>query len=398
MSEDKQNGAMPAGHMERYHPHGIKEGDTCKYLDGGLASHESPSGNPSINKREPSQGEIPPYKGIKKIEQEISNLCGAKCYFAESDLNLYRIFGADVGSANILSILGKPVSRETYEQNIRAFLQAIKHIKGIAPHFNLNKAKIIPWNMFQTKKWYAHSSLDCRKDVITRLITLGPIFDAPISEYGDKDSHSQHIIRHEIGHNLSSDVVCALFRLMRSNLSPEKKEKFNKGILKLDYIGARRDEEEAIAEIFALYTDPLYKKGTMPKGFENLAETMLGNNPSLKGVTMDKGISDKDMLKIHPLYLWRVETTETPPDEKYSWYDARAAKYISFKTGAEMLRYALPIFQIRQENVERIINAHPNREWDSWDISCIVNSWLYLHKSIDEIIAEVEENGLFLRR
>ena len=185
---------------------------------------------------------------------------------------------------------------------------------------------------------------------------------------------------------------------MRSNLSPEKKEKFNKGILKLDYIGARRDEEEAIAEIFALYTDPLYKKGTMPKGFENLAETMLGNNPSLKGVTMDKGISDKDMLKIHPLYLWRVETTETPPDEKYSWYDARAAKYISFKTGAEMLRYALPIFQIRQENVERIINAHPNREWDSWDISCIVNSWLYLHKSIDEIIAEVEENGLFLRR
>lgn len=108
----------------------------------------------------------------------------------------------------------------------------------------------------------------------------------------------------------------------------------------------------------------------------------------------NKGISDKDLLKINPIYLMRVETFEDPPEGKISWYDQRLAKYVIFESGEDLVRYVLPIFQFKQPDIERILKACPGREWNSWDVNSMVNSWIYLDKSIDQIIGEVKDSEL----
>ena len=44
MSEETTINGMPKGHMERYHPHGIREGDICKYLQGIEKTTAQPKG------------------------------------------------------------------------------------------------------------------------------------------------------------------------------------------------------------------------------------------------------------------------------------------------------------------------------------------------------------------
>ena len=85
----------------------------------------------------------------------------------------------------------------------------------------------------------------------------------------------------------------------------------------------------------------------------------------------------------------RVETFEDPPEGKISWYDQRLAKYIIFESGEDLVRYVLPIFQFKQPDIERILRAYPGREWNAWDVNSMVNSWIYLDKSINQIIEEV---------
>lgn len=112
------------------------------------------------------------------------------------------------------------------------------------------------------------------------------------------------------------------------------------------------------------------------------------NNAMLKGKTMDAGISQTDLQKIHPMYLLRFDNVPEPPEGKIAWYDQRLGDYRIFKTTEEMMRTVLPIFQIKEEDVERILSAKKNkgRKWTDWSISAILMDWLYLGKSIEEII------------
>lgn len=394
MAQDNNTtGIMPPGHIKRYHPHGFKEDSTCKYLQSKAPFKEKSYETEELIENQ--ETEILESQA-KEIESKIYNTFGVKCYYAKSDIALYSIFQGDIGTANMLSIFGKPVSLSQYVRAVTVFWEAATQIKAKHPTFKLQNPIFIAWDEFDTLKWHAHSTLDKRKPVVTSFIALGNL-DRVKAQQPNTEAYDivQHVVRHEIGHNLSTDLILALFHVMRYDLKGEAKEKFEKGILGLSYKRARVDEEEAIAEIFAKYTAPNYAKGSMPAGFENLAEAMLGNNKSNRGITMDKGISDKDLLKINPIYMMRVETFEDPPEGKISWYDQRLAKYIIFESGEDLVRYVLPIFQFKQPDIERILRAYPGREWNAWDVNWMVGSWIYLDKSIDQIIGEV--NGSELR-
>lgn len=349
---------MPEGHLERYHPKGIQEGTTCKYI-----------------KRE---------RNLQNIHAAIASL--ARKYnitiaHVTKESDLYRVFGGDFLTPTYLKMIGKPVPQDIFEFNIEKFEKVITDIKFRFPHLEIGNFLLIPWDVLERKGEYATSTIDKRKDVITRYMTLGRIRDA-------KTASADHIIRHEIGHQLSDCAVLALFAGLIPKEGTEKWERFRKDILKVSDRAASH-HEEAIAEIFATYTDPDYIRGSMPLAFENLAKVMVGENKKYEGITMDSGISDKDLLKIPLAYRIVIDPPPLPPKDKIAWFDPSKMDFVGFETHDDMLRYVLSIYQFKSDDIERIIKANQSRKWNSWSIGLIVSYWLYLGKSIEEIIKEV---------
>ena len=352
-----ENG-MPEGHMERYHPNGIQEGDRCKY----------------IREDKKTQNVV---VAIKSLESNY----GIKVVHATKESDLNHAFGADVLTAAYLKIIGKPVSQSVFESNIGTFEKVIKDISNRFPHIDIGNFLLIPWDVLEMKKEYATSTIDKRKDVVTRYMTLGKISDAT-------KASAEHIVRHEIGHQLSDYAVLASFAGSIPKEGTEQWTKFSKAILGVSNRAASH-HEEAIAEIFATYTNPEYVKGTMPLAFENLAKAMLGENTKYEGITMDSGISDKDLLKIPLAYRIMIDPYPIPPKDKIAWFDPSKMDFVEFETHDDMLRYVLSIYQFKSDDIERIIKANESRKWNSWSIGLVVSYWLYLGKSIEEIIEEV---------
>ena len=376
-------GKMPKGHMERYHPHGIEEGDSCKYIFGG-------TGKAHFTEREKSDRYYSDFSFSHEVEEAENTLLkevGAQCFYPPTNESLRYIFGADVLTAELLCLAGNPIGREQYEHNICVFYEICMALKQNNPKFNLGKTLLFGWDLYEVRKWYASSTLDKRLHVRTRYISLGDISKVN-NLYNRSLDAERHLVRHEIGHNLATQEIVEEFKQVIPKTGSKEWIEFKEAVLKFPNKAARQDGEEAIAETFAVVTDPFYKKGSLPEYLENIVHKMLSPNEMQKGVVMDSGISQTALLNINPIYLLKFDNIPEPPEDKIAWYDQKSGKYRIFKTHDEMMRTVLPIFQIQEEDIQRILQAKKNegRKWDSWDISMILMDWLYLGKSIEEII------------
>lgn len=379
----EEKGKMPKGHMERYHPHGIHEGDTCKYKSGGTENSKITE----IEKADKYYRDFSFSGAIEDAGKRLLHEVGAQCVYTPTKESLKYMFGADALTAELLCLAGKPISPEHYEHNIRVFYEICMALKKSYPTFGFDKTLVFGWDLYDAKKWFASSTLDKRLHVRTRYISFGNISKIK-TQYDSSFDAERHLIRHEIGHNLATQEIVEEFKRIIPKEGDKDWSEFKNAVLQFPNKAARRDGEETIAETFAVVTDPFYKKGLLPEYMENIVQRMLNPNKEQQGVVMDSGISKTDLQRIHPMYLLRFDNIPEPPAGKIAWYDPKLGEYRTFKTHDEMMRTVLPIFQMKEVDIDRILKAKKNegRKWTSWSISMILMDWLYLDKSIEEII------------
>ena len=150
---------------------------------------------------------------------------------------------------------------------------------------------------------------------------------------------------------------------------------------------ATRDEEEAIAEAFAFYTSPDYKKGTFPKCLEDFVEDMIKSSSKPKESTSMDEYRNKSREGVEPIddiYYVSIDDFKIHPE--ISWFDNKKG-LVRFKTYEEKLRYALACYKVPEKWIERLIAEFPEHKWNGHDIGDIQYRYRETSESLEDLIA-----------
>lgn len=323
MATENTTGIMPPGHIKRYHPHGFKEDSTCKYIDC-LVDGEK---NAKVAKPH-SYADI-----IKDVSSEdaaswLRDKLDIRCFHCkdESDfkyLGIYDLFG----KRNFID-KGVPVSKAVFDKDVKAFYAVCKDLIERYPSIELDVDWFLPWQFYKLAG--GKSTLDRRMGV--SYITIGDVEKFPYqpSKYCHDDSrYIYDIIRHEIGHSLSTEEHKKQSNLIFDNLISEGKctielvRKIEFAISAcacyawdavvdkwdLKYANELEDiKEESYAELFSAFTCPDYK-GKFPKEIIQIPEIYCSESSqkgrSTKGATMDSIAKEiEDMTCFVPRPFW----------------------------------------------------------------------------------------------
>lgn len=299
-------------HCDRYHPEGFKEGSSCKYLDD--VKGNKPQEESTIER-------------IERQEQSIRNKYGVFCHRPQNDMDL-EYLNLPTYNTKLLKG-GRFFSDVEYEQSLSRFENVMKDLKERFPSLRPG---------FDFVYFYdTTSSGAAGKGTYDRRSGIGYIFLGLANEikkfetynYNHADDRLMNdVIRHEIGHSLSTNHIRQEFEKF---VSDDKIESYGRDRLIVDMAKSvslsaalflvEKDEnkrnklkEECIAELFSVYTDPEYDGHNFPLNLGLFVKEMIENPqtpPQIEVLTMDEKES-KNKIK-RPYYIKDLEFVDPLP-------------------------------------------------------------------------------------
>lgn len=275
-------------HCHQYHPKGFSEKTTCKYLEGEHGNGAQVKKYPQKARAE-SKGQYPQetmtFDEAQKWLRENGNI-DAFHATTEDDLEYMGLhpFALDMMRS------GAPMTKEQFEKAVVAVSSVCKDLKERFPDIKFGFDVIYPYEL-SSQDAGGMSSLDRRTGF--GYLTVGDP-EKLLSHIGEQDSRIYDlIIRHEIGHSLSSNHISARFdELITPAFVARYGEPKFRDLLKTicnvgtQWLDAKNlyqksyGKEEIIADSFAVFTAPEYKKGMLPQELETLCAEMI-HNPHL---------------------------------------------------------------------------------------------------------------------
>ena len=356
-------------HDKHYHKHGYNEGDSCKYRDGGEGGKMTEASKEYYAKVMNDVSEKDMFAVLPR-DFKIHPV------YASSADELYSKHGFNYGTALELQEKGEPESIDVFDDNLEAFYSVVSDFKRRYPNLAFFPAKLIAWKFKDGEAW---STVDDRRRGPTRYIALGNIFKSTTAP------SPYHVIRHELGHNL------ATFDILGKWESTKKKFKsvdaYNSAVQKMSNY-AKGDTDEALAEAFAFYTDPFYKKGTLPEAFEDFVEEMIEFSAKNKElVAMDEAKKKREGVEpIDDIYYVICDTFKVYDGPEIRWFDNKKGT-IKFYSYEEKFRYALKVYKVPDEWIDRFIEEFPQRKWTDADIHSIQYEYRETTESLEDLIA-----------
>ena len=358
-------------HDKRYHPEGYKNSSLCKYR----------ADVPNSEVRHYYK-HISDVYSSSNIQVLIKEEFGIEPVYAITPEDLCDKFGFHHLDAMNLEDWATPTSYEIYEENLKNLYAVCADIKSRFPKFQLMNPKVISWEMKEFNFAKAISTLDKRNEDRTNYMAFGDYYT------GDRRKEPlYHIIRHEIGHSLATIEVLDKMMSYRCKLGDNYRARIKLDVSKY----AAVHEEEAIAEVFAFYTNPFYVKGALPKELEEIAEYMLNIEP--KEVAMDaKDVKVKGRTGILPLngdYNIILDSFNNDEDSSdIKWYDNALKKIVFFNSHEELFSYVLTMYGVSKEWIDAFILSHPNRKWDLNDVGLVHFKYRYTNEPLSQVIKE----------
>lgn len=323
----------PPNHFHRYHPHGMTESSTCKYLDNlKLSSNfNSLSSSYDTTKENYYPSLVEGLSAVECADWLKSNMRVSCFYCQNADdfkyLGIYDSFGKDKFLDR-----GVPVDKDMYDRDVRAMCAVCKDFKKRIPNLSLDLDWFIPWNMHRAP---GVSTID-RRDGVSYL-SIGDVdwHSYKGEAFHHKDSRMIYdVLRHEIGHSLETDEVLEICSDIRDMLfggeeSEQQRQKQTQIINELyrkvsnfstySYraqfnkipISSEEDERfrgEMFAELFSYCTQPNYEQNKLAFELEKIPAAMLeiASKKNRRNVTMDGRNNSGDVSEF-------IECNELPP-------------------------------------------------------------------------------------
>ena len=358
-------------HDKRYHPHGYKEGDTCRYRD-----RERTGGVPSKAAKD-YYDEVLSSLEDKDALSVLPKRYGIEPVYATTADDLYRKHDFTLGVAMDIEERGAPVSVEVHKQNTDAFLSVVSDLRSRYPGFTLFPSKLISWKL---NIGDGQSSVDDRSRGRTTFIALSDIFESTIAP------SPYHVIRHEIGHNIATvEVRQRWLDIMEKCGSPEG---YRDLALKISTYAATH-EEEAIAEAFAFYTNPGYNEGTLPSVVEEFVQKMISDACKRKerfGMDNAEIKRREGVDPIDDIYYVSIDDFKVYEGPEIRWRDNKRG-VLKFGSYKDMFEYAMGCYKVSEDWTRRFIAEFPSHKWTANDIDDVQFRYRETTQSLDDIVA-----------
>lgn len=301
-------------HCHQYHPKGFKEGSICKYLVGEERTIEQ------VAKETPEPQRLN-FEEAKGWFKENGNIT---VFHATSKKDIGYMGLGKLGLKKFRD--GHPLDRESFEEVVASVYEVCHDLKTRFPNIHFGFDAIYPYDM-TTDGTGGLSSLDRRSGFGYLAIGTPEQVYATI---GTRDKRLyQWMIRHEIGHSLSSEYISSRFE----ELVGEEDKRLLHGILNaICNVGdawltdtnpeqKRTAKEEVIADLFAFYTAPKYKKGYLPSKIESFLREMVEDAhipQQHKMLTMDEKETNQNADSSEIGFVYGIEEStamHNPPIE-----------------------------------------------------------------------------------
>lgn len=372
-----------SGHDKRYHPHGYHKGDKCEKRD----SLERVDDISSI-------GVISEDEYYKPIVESFTpdtargwlwENCGIECVHLLDANELHTDLMFPSSEVTMFKGLGQPISENAFAQDCVLMGAVCKDLSDRFGKIPFDSPLFIPFDFSQSLGWYAMSTTDRRdKDMKENYISLGDIeLDRKI--LGEKTF--PYILRHEIGHSLTTQEITREFQTIKTSIiDKEGTDRYIRHVRERLGGFALKNDDETVAEAFAVYTSPSYRHRTLHQELERFVETMLHpKNSSSRGTTMDAQSSNTSLPVVNPVYLIVGDSFNDRYENGLSWFDMGEQKTIEFQTYADKARYILSKNGVSTEIIETVLSRFPTREWNCSEIVAIRNLYRYCGCSAEEI-------------
>ena len=268
-----------AAHNRRYHPNGLNENTHCKYLKKGESAGEG------------KQDTVRPRNATENLQKSGFDL--AEKWLKENGniLTFHATTKEDLDFMGLNDFAkekmkkGHPLGREAFEKVVESVCRECQYLKRRFPNIRFGFDVLYPYEVSGSDIG-GISALDRRSGFGCLIIGDENNFYRLV---GNQDERAYRwVIRHELGHSLSSAEISKRFDDV---IEKKVMEKYGKDrlrtLLKTIYnvgeawltannaVEKTKAKEEIIADIFALYTAPEYKKGYLPKELEDFCEEMI---------------------------------------------------------------------------------------------------------------------------
>ena len=368
-------------HDKRYHPHGYKEGDTCKYRDGSLdIKKDTPVAIEHYN----SIGED---ISLEKTEEWLKNNVVSGIVYATSDDELAK-GGFHFLDAMNLADWGKPASQEIHEENIKLFYSVASDLVARFPKIPLMRPILTSWVMNNIEYYRAISTPDKRDENRTNYIALGDYYTG-----NRKSLDKYHIVRHEIGHSIATFGVLEAWEELANRFQSMEAFLEYARVQISEYAGM--DIEETIAESFAIYTAPDYKQGSLPDPVESLVLKMLNGDISRyreRSFAMDAANVKQEREGIEPVdpaYYPIIDTFIPEKEGEIRWLDNKKGM-LTFSSYEERFRHILGVFKVPDEWIDALCRQHPNNKWSIMTAKFAVHIYRNTNTPLDRFLKKTE--------
>lgn len=366
-------------HDKRYHrDHYDPETMTCKFRESRFeAGYYSPNEVPS--ERNQYYKKLAHKYSPVSVTQRLWDEFGVECFYATDVSKLRSELWFDNLNEAIFHLKGAPVSEEIYNRNVGWFYAVLSDMASRFPKMKLDNPIFIPWETREKIGWYSSATLDRQNPRIESCITMGDM-----QTKDGKTLPIGHIIRHEIGHHLTTVKIGELWKSYVKSFSSASE--YIEAIEKWLTPRARVNMDEAIAEAFAIYTSPDFYNEMLPEEIKKIMKIMTNEDHSLESVAQDDTNGErKDIRLLHPAYYMVGDTFDPDEGVGLNWMD-NCVGLVGFKTFDEKLKYALSKYEVSKEWVDRFIAEFPGREWSGMDIDMIRTDYRNSNKSLEEVI------------
>ena len=339
-----------AKHMDRYHPEGITEKSTCKYIGNREGENDTP-----VDYYE-KKGNI----STKDAFEWFSERYNISCYQPKTADDIKDLCLSSKRTDKLLK--GRPLSKSEFDNTVLFLYRVCEDIKSRFPEVKFGIDFIYFWDDAPTNSG-GTCTLDRREGIGYMFIGGSEALHKrqSLNYYHEDDRMLYDVIRHELGHSLSSSRIKREFNTLFSN---ERIEEYGRTKLAYDlatkvslaaaeflYIEGDRDKdiakEECIAELFSVYTSPWYTKGTLPFGAEKFVEAMIKGEGLPMQIDMlqktEDGFTNKGGKERRPEWIRGMEVIDPMPMRDYSkpfyTWDDYNEEWKYFNTTDERDRY-----------------------------------------------------------
>ena len=365
-------------HDKRYHKHGYKDGDVCKYRN-----HRDKDSLQDNTFYAGLGNGVQLDDAIKWLKKHVVS----RIVYAKTAREFAAQGFSDVEALNF-PLWGTPLNEEQHERNLILFYEVCSDLISRYPKIPFMRPVLTSWRMNNEEECRAFSTLDKRAGNKTNYIVLGDYYTG-----ARKALEKYHIVRHEIGHSIATFGV--LEKWQEFAVRFQQRDAFSK--YSNDHISeyASVGIEEAIAEAFAFYTAPSYVHGSLPQEIEELVEKMLsGEIPerSTRSFAMDSKDSHtmrEEIEPVDPAYYVIFDSFKPEPEDVIQWFDAKRGM-LKFDTYEERFRHILGVFKVPKEWTDALCVQHPNNKWSVGAAQFVVYIYRETDTPLDKFLKKTE--------